>query len=146
MPRRINHGLDFEGNRIPLYLAEQFKTARELSSRITALRNHLRSLAAFEGKPGVDLIDFEEIENGIAYLINLVDHWRPWMICPKCENRSMLRGDCECQGRGWLPLARAPGEIMQRRERQNANRRAGARGVPVALQTVKRLAKKRGLD
>lgn len=145
MPRR-NPELDHAGNPIPLYLQDVFAAGDSLEGTVQALTRTLNRFAKFEGRPGTEAISFPEIEAAVTYLRNLIDHWRPWMVCPSCPDRTRLNGKCVCEGRGWIPLAKIPGDALLKRERKRANTKAGLKGVPLALQSCKRWAKKAGLD
>lgn len=133
---------DFRGDHVPLRLIEAFDISSDLHGILARLAIVARDLAKLEGKPGMELVNAAELTNGVAYLRNLVDHWRPYMVCPECAKHPVPSGACECEGRGWLPLAKSGMKVLNARVRRERLKKGGK---PIALQNIAAKAKVRGL-
>lgn len=148
MPRKRDPATDFRGQHVPLRLIKTFKNSKDLVGLLWRLQNCAQDLAKLEGLPGLELIDFEDFSNTVAYLRNMIDHWRPYMVCQDCAKKLIPDGTCACEGRGWLPLSRADARVRNKHIRRRLNREPvdGQRGgIPVALRNLKAKAKSRWL-
>lgn len=136
---------DRRGNRLPLRVQPAFSTADKLSTAVRSLQAQVTKLARCKGQPGTDLLDFEDVYNCAVYLKNLIDHWRPYMLCDECKGITPASGRCpKCDNRGWLPLAQADARIRNAYLRKLRQRELGA-GKERTLANLRLKAKGLGL-
>lgn len=110
---------DYRGRPIPLKLQETFASSDAALTYVRSLQAAVTKIGKLHGLPGLELIDLDEAANAAAYVRNLIDQWRPFMVCEDCRGVTPIRGVCPfCEGRGWLPLAKARKGIRYKREKR----------------------------